>query len=223
MKVKFLAISAGLTAAVLMLIVASVVGAQEKRDPLAAEILDRLEARYTRAGFTARFHLTSTLKAMQVTDEATGQLFVKYPGQMRWAYETPNKMLFVTDGQQLWMYQPEENQVTVGMASEVLGGREGASFLSDIRLLRKSFRISLAPDGSDDIVRLKLVPEGENHDIAEVYLKIRRDTHNIIEVITINLYGDQTRIQLMNFDFEASLPDHLFRFEIPEGTDVLQF
>jgi outer membrane lipoprotein carrier protein len=133
-------------------------------------------------------------------------------------------MLFVTDGQHLWMYQPEENQVTVGMASEVLGGREGASFLSDIRLLRKSFLITLAaPAGRDDIVRLKLVPEGDNHDIAEVYLKIRRDTHNIVEVVTINLYGDQTRIQLMDFDFEASLPDHLFLFEIPEGTDVLQF
>jgi outer membrane lipoprotein carrier protein len=216
-------VRAVLTAVALMLIVAPAAEAQEKLDPLVAEILDRLEGRYTRAGFTARFHLTSTLKAMQVTDEATGQLFVKYPGKMRWAYETPNKMLFVTDGQQLWMYQPEEKQVTVGMASEVLGGREGASFLSDIRLLRKSFRISLAPDGSDDIVRLKLVPEGENHDIAEVYLKIRRDTHNIGEVTTINLYGDQTRIQLMDFDFEASLPNNLFHFEIPEGTDVLQF
>ncbi len=196
---------------------------QGDMDPLVAQILDRVEARYTRAAFTARFHLTSTLKAMQITDEAAGRLSVKYPGQMRWAYETPSPMLFVTDGESLWMYQPEENQVTVGLASEVLGGQEGASFLSDIRLLRQAFRISLDPGGGEEIIRLKLLPQSEARDIAEIYLKIRRDTHEIIEVITHNLYGDQTRIQLTDFDFRAVLPDHLFRFDIPPGTDVLQF
>ena len=223
MKVKSLFVSAILTAVMLMLTAVPFAGGQEKLGPLAAEILDRVEERYTRAGFTARFHLISTLKAMQVTDEATGQLFVKYPGKMRWAYETPNQMLFVTDGENLWMYQPEENQVTVGMASEVLGGREGASFLSDIRLLRKTFHISLAPSGIQGMVRLKLLPRGEAQDISEVYLQIRRDTNDIVEVVTTNLYGDQTRIQLTDFDFKAPLPDRLFQFEIPEGTDVLQF
>ncbi len=206
-----------------MLVVASPAAAQEKLDPLVAEILDQVEARYTRAGFSARFHLTSTLKAMQVTDEAAGQLFVKYPGKMRWVYETPDPMLFITDGDSLWMYQPDENQVTVGLASEVLGGQEGASFLSDIRLLRKAFRISLDPGGEVDVVRLKLLPAEASHDVAEVYLKIRRDTHDIVEVITNNLYGDQTRIALTDFDFGAVLPDRLFRFDIPPGTDVLQF
>ena len=208
---------------VIMLVGVSPAAAQEKLDPLVAEILDQVEARYTQAGFSARFQLTLTLKAMEVTDEAAGQLFVKYPGKMRWSYETPSPMLFVTDGESLWMYQPEENQVTVGLASEVLGGQEGASFLSDIRLLRKAFRISLDPGGGEGVVRLKLLPEGEAHDIAEVYLKIRRDTHDIVEVITTNLYGDQTRIALTNFDYSAVLPDRLFRFDIPAGTDVLQF
>lgn len=223
MKLKSMVNRMVLTAVALLLVAASMTVAQEKMDPLVAAVLDRVEDRYTRGGFAARFQLTSTLKAMQVTDEAAGRLYVKYPGKMRWDYETPNKMLFVTDGHNLWMYQPEENQVTVGMAAEVLGGQEGASFLSDIRLLRKAFRISLDPGGSDDIVRLKLLPAGQTNDIAEVYLKIRRDTHDIVEVVTINLYGDQTVIQLEDFDFKAVLPDHLFQFDIPEGTDVLQF
>ncbi len=212
-----------LVAALMVVGAAARLPAQEQLDPLVDEILNRVEARYTRAGFEARFHLTSTLKAMQITDEAAGRLLVKYPGKMRWEYETPTPMLFVSDGQSLWMYQPDENQVTVGMADEVLGGRQGASFLSDIRLLRQAFRISLDPGGSEEMVRLKLLPEGEGYDIAEIYLKIRRDTYDIVEVVTINLYEDHTRIQLLDFDFNAVLPDRLFRFEIPEGTDVLQF
>ncbi|MBL0712406.1 MAG: outer membrane lipoprotein carrier protein LolA [Desulfosarcina sp.] len=212
-----------ISAVAVMLAAVPLLSAQKELDPLVEDVLNRVEARYTQAGFTARFNLTSTLKAMQITDEASGRLFVKYPGKMRWEYQAPEPLLFVSDGQSLWMYQPEEKQVTVGLAAEVLGGRQGASFLSDIRLLRRAFRISLDPGGSDAVVRLKLVPEGDAHDIAEIYLKIRRDTYDIVEVITINLYQDQTRIQLLDFDFKAVLPDDLFRFEIPEGTDVLQF
>ncbi len=223
MRSRFVSVRVLWSVLAAILVVALPVAAQEKLDPLVAEILDQVEARYTRAGFSARFHLTSTLKAMQVTDEASGQLFVKYPGKMRWVYETPSPMLFITDGDSLWMYQPDENQVTVGLASEVLGGQEGASFLSDIRLLRKAFRISLDPGGQADIVRLKLLPAEASNDIAEVYLKIRRDTHDIVEVITNNLYGDQTRIALTDFDYGAVLPERLFRFDIPPGTDVLQF
>ena len=223
MRFRISTVCALWTVAVVMLAVAPPTVAQEKLDPLVADILDQVEARYTRAGFSARFHLTSTLKAMQVTDEASGQLFVKYPGKMRWVYEMPSPMLFITDGDSLWMYQPDENQVTVGMASEVLGGQEGASFLSDIRLLRRAFHISLDPGGDTDTVRLKLLPAEETRDIAEVYLKIRRETHDIVEVVTNNLYGDQTRIQLTDFDYDTILPERLFHFDIPPGTDVLQF
>lgn len=192
-------------------------------DPLVDQVLSGVENRYASSAFSARFTIESTLTAMQVTDTATGRLLVKYPGKMRWEYEQPDPMLFVTDGETLWMYQPQERQVTVGQAAEVLGGSQGASFLSDVRLLRKQFRIELDPNGSQELARLKLTPREEAFDIASITMTIVRATHDIIEVVTTNVYGDTTRIVFHDIAFQQSFADELFRFEIPEGTDVLQF
>jgi outer membrane lipoprotein carrier protein len=192
-------------------------------DPLVAEVLDALEQRYASSAFKARFEIESTLTAMQVTDTASGHLMVKYPGKMRWEYESPDPMLFVTDGATLWMYQPGERQVTVGQADEVLGGSQGASFLSDIRLLRRQFQIDLDPGGSDQRVRLKLTPRETGLDIAFIILTIDRSTNEVVEVLTVNQYEDRTRIVFQDIAFQQTFPDELFRFQIPEGVDVLQF
>lgn len=192
-------------------------------DPLVAEVLDAVEARYASSAFKARFAIESTLTAMQVTDTAAGHLMVKYPGKMRWEYESPDPMLFVTDGATLWMYQPRERQVTVGQADEVLGGSQGASFLSDIRLLRRQFQIDLDPGGSDQRVRLKLTPRETGLDIAFIILTIDRSTNEVVEVLTVNQYEDRTRIVFQDIAFQQTFADDLFRFEVPEGVDVLQF
>lgn len=192
-------------------------------DPLVDEILNAVEKRYASSAFEARFEIESTLKAMQVTDTASGRLLVQYPGKMRWEYEEPDPMLFVTDGTTLWMYQPQERQVTVGKADEILGGSQGASFLSDIRLLRSQFQIELDPGGSDERVRLKLTPRQDSFDIAHITMTIARSTHDVVEVLTVNQYEDRTRIVFHEIAFQQRFPASLFHFDIPEGVDVLQF
>jgi outer membrane lipoprotein carrier protein len=192
-------------------------------DPLVDQVLSGVEARYASSAFSARFDIESTLKAMQVTDTAAGRLMVKYPGKMRWEYEQPDPMLFVTDGVTLWMYQPQERQVTVGKADEVLGGSQGASFLSDVRLLRQEFQIDLDPNGSDTLARLKLTPREGAFDIASIIMTIDRATSDVVEVLTTNQYDDTTRIVFHDIAFQQTFPDSLFHFDIPEGTDVLEF
>ncbi len=192
-------------------------------DPLVDDILSQVEKRYASSAFGARFHIESTLKAMQVTDTADGRLLVKYPGKMRWEYEKPDPMLFVTDGVTLWMYQPEERQVTVGQADQVLGGSQGASFLSDVRLLRRQFKIAIDPSGSDDRVRLRLTPREEAFDIAFIIMTISRKTHDVVEVLTTNRYEDTTRIVFHDIVFQQDFADKLFHFDIPDGVDILQF
>ena len=209
--------------AVMAAVAAAQTGETTDIDPLVDEVLSRVERRYASSAFSARFDIESTLKAMQVTDTAAGRLLVKYPGKMRWEYEAPDPMLFITDGATLWMYQPQERQVTVGQADEVLGGSQGASFLSDVRLLRRQFKIELDPSGSDERVRLKLMPRQEAFDIAFIIMTISRSTYDVVEVLTTNQYDDTTRIIFRDIAFQQRFSDDLFHFDIPEGVDVLQF
>lgn len=186
------------------------------------QILDKVEARYAGSGFKADFLQESTIKAMQISDFARGKIFVSYPGKMRWEYNEPDNQVIITDGHQLWIFRPEDNQVMTGKAPDFFRDGKGASFLSNIKLLRDKFDISLQSEKNDLFYNLKLLPREKSLDLTEIQLSVSRITHSIVRVITINAHNDETRIELINFQFDAKLEESLFSFDIPEGVDVLQ-
>ena len=66
------------------------------------EIMDKVEKKYDVVDFSSYFVQESTLKAMDITDVASGSIFVKRPGMMRWEYDKPDKQTIITDGKKLW-------------------------------------------------------------------------------------------------------------------------
>jgi outer membrane lipoprotein carrier protein len=210
------------------MIVVNHVGAQapasaDKQASLSIDdVLKRLETRYSAPGFIARFFQTSTLKAMDITETASGTMTVKRPGMMHWAYEKPDKQLIITDGKQLWIYRPADNQVTVGSAPTFFGEGKGASFLSNIQSLRKSFHVTLEKMTASKEYVLKLVPHDKTYDLVSVLLVVSSDTFDIVEVVTTNSYEDETRIELSNILMDQNIDDSLFKFAIPQGAEVVK-
>jgi outer membrane lipoprotein carrier protein len=186
------------------------------------QILDRLEKKYTGASFSAKFFQESTIKAMEISDHASGKVYVRHPGKMRWEYEKPDRQIIITDGFKLWIYRPDDNQVMAGSAPEFFRDGKGASFLSDINLIRKKFEISFVEPGNDLYYDLKLIPLEKTLDVSDIQVSISKNTFNIVRVATLNFYGDKTQIEFLNTRFKEGLDDSLFSFEIPEGVDVLK-
>ena len=186
------------------------------------QILDRMEKHYTGNNFRAEFVQESTVQAMEITDFASGKIFVRYPGKMRWEYEKPERQVIITDGFKLWIYRPADNQVMIGSAPTFFSDGKGASFLSDITLVRKKFTISLGESKDDFFYELKLKPLEKTLDVTDIRLWVTKNTFTVIRVVTYNSYGDKNRIEFLNHEFKADLKDSLFSFEAPEGTDVLQ-
>jgi len=186
------------------------------------QILDRMEAQYTNKSFKAEFAQESTLKAMDITDFATGKVFVRYPGMMRWEYNKPEKQVIITDAKKLWIYRPADNQVMTGSAPAFFSDGKGASFLSDIKLVRQKFKISLEQSQDNFFYELKLTPQEKTLDVTDIRLSVTKSTFTVIRIVTYNSYGDENRIELINHQFNVKLDDQLFSFDIPPGTDVLQ-
>ncbi len=185
-------------------------------------ILEGMENKYANSSFSATFLQESTLKAMEITDFASGKVFVRHPGKMRWEYEKPDKQIIITDGYKLWIYRPEDNQVMTGAAPEFFRDGKGASFLSDINLIRQKFDIELLEEEKSLFHELKLTPREKNMDVASIRLSVSMSTFTVMRVITYNFYGDETRIELLNSKFGIALDEELFSFEIPGGVDVLK-
>ncbi len=186
------------------------------------EIIAQVEKRYTGSGFSARFDQKSTIKAMDITDTAFGMVFIKHPGMMRWEYEAPEKQLIITDSKTLWIYRPGDNQVMTGNAVSYFGNGKGASFLSDIKLIREKFTVTLEEKIEKCCYVLKLLPKEKKFDIAVIYLTVSKETFELVRIVTYNSYEDETRIEMSNFQFNQQLNDSLFTFIIPSGADILQ-
>ena len=185
-------------------------------------VLSGIETKYRSTTYTAVFHQTSTLKAMEITDAASGKIFIKAPGAMRWEYETPDPQTVITNGEKLWVYRPHDRQVMVGKAPVFFGEGKGAGFLSDIGQVRNSFSISRIEPGKPNAWSLKLIPNEKRPDLSEVHLTIDDPSYEISEVTTYNSYGDKTRIVFSNSAFGGALSPEIFDFKVPPGADIVQ-
>jgi outer membrane lipoprotein carrier protein len=186
------------------------------------KILDGIEKRYSVPGFSADFTQESTLKAMNIVDTAEGNLKVRRPGMMRWEYVSPDPQIIITDGDRLWIYRPEDNQVMVGTAPAFFKDGKGAGFLSDMKLLRDKFTIFLENNEMTEDYQVKLFPEDQSLELASIILVVDAETYIIKNIVTYNAYEDETRIQMSNYNFDIKYDDDMFNFTIPKGADILE-
>jgi outer membrane lipoprotein carrier protein len=185
-------------------------------------ILEKIEKRYIGSGFSAEFKQQSTITAMEITDDASGKLFVKRPGKMRWEYVLPEAQIIISDSNDLWIHRPADNQVMIGKAPSFFADGKGATFLSDVKNLRKEFIITFEGSDKKGNPVAKLVPKKKSTQLTEIHLTISSETDTIDQIVTKNEYGDETRIQISKYRFKQELAEELFIFEIPGGADVLQ-
>ncbi|MGE0086919.1 MAG: outer membrane lipoprotein carrier protein LolA [Desulfococcaceae bacterium] len=186
------------------------------------EILTGVEKRYSGKGFIAYFTQKSTIKAMDITDTAEGKVFIKRPGMMRWEYEKPEKQIILTDGEQLWIFKPDDNQVMTGTSPAYFGDGKGASILSDIRLIREKFTVSAQTHRDSEYYKFILLPKVKKPDLASLHLFIAKKSNDIERIVTYNAYEDETLIEMTHLQFDQTIDDSVFSFQIPEGADVVQ-
>jgi outer membrane lipoprotein carrier protein len=160
-------------------------------------ILDGIDRRYAAQGFSASFFQASTLKALGITDTATGRLTVKRPDKMLWIYEVPEVQTIVTDGEHLWIHRPADNQVMLGSAPTFFKDGKGASFLTDTRQVREQFHVSQITPDRAGTWRLQLLPRKPQADIERILVTVDWQSFEIVAIVTVNSQGgrDAHRVQ----------------------------
>jgi len=185
------------------------------------DIIAGVENRYAGPAFSARFAQETTIRDMDISDVARGRVWMQRPGHMRWEYDAPEHQIFVSDGKTLWIHKPADNQVMIGRAPAFFGDGKGAAFLTDMARIRETFVIAAGGPDTAESHALLLFPREKNAEISSIGLTIDRDSHEVLSVVTLNAYGDETRIRLSDYRFEETPDEGRFRFEIPPGADVV--
>jgi outer membrane lipoprotein carrier protein len=147
-----------------------------------------------------------------------GRFYLHRPQRFRWEYESPQPQLVVADGENLWLYDPDLEQVTVRRLDEELSSTP-AMLLSGDALLEESFRVGAAyrEDGLDWV---ELAPLSEAADFAA--LRLGFEAERLASMELIDALGQTTVIRFSEVRINPPLDAELFHFTPPPGVDVIR-
>ena len=188
----------------------------------AEAIVDRLQKNYdSTADFVADFRQETEVKNLNRSLKASGKLSFKRPGKMFWRYEEPKGQFVVADGQHLYFYQPEQNQVIKSPLKNAFRGDIPLSFLLGLGNLKKDFTPALkATDANDHVLRLE--PKGEAGGFSEILLGVAKSSADIDWLSLRDAAGNLTTLRFSSMRKGVGLKDSLFQVQIPKGADVVE-
>lgn len=154
----------------------------------------------------------------QVVDRASGTLSLSRPNRFRWDYRQPYLQIIVADGERLWLYDSDLEQVTVRALEAGLGSTP-AMLLSGSGNVGDAFT-ALALEREGDWTWARLRPKQEGSDFDRVGLAF--DARGELAAMELrDKLGQATVIEFGNVRRNPPLDAALFRFEPPPGADVI--
>lgn len=150
--------------------------------------------------------------------EATGQMELKRPGLFRWHTDAPLEQLLVSNGQQVWLYDPDLEQVTIQQLDQRLTHTPALLLSGDVSKIGENFTIEFKEAG--DVVDFILRPKARDTLFDTLRLSFRGGLINDMQLI--DSVGQRTNILFMGVQLNQPLAAERFTFEIPAGVDVIQ-
>ena len=201
---------------VLLLAGASSVRADALKDAL-AKLQGRYESTKTmEADFKQKVESPTLASAL----ETSGKVAFEKPNRMRWDYDPPDKQTIVGDGQTLWLFQPDMNQVIKAPLGEAFQAATPLTFLSGLGSVERDFDASLEKE-TPDAWMLKLVPK-KDAALGVLGLTVRKRDASIAEAKITDSVGTTTRIAFVNEKRNLKIEASRFTFTPPPGVDVVK-
>jgi chaperone LolA len=180
--------------------------------------LERLRA-FVRDTQTARAQFTQTVadKGGRVTQSAQGEFLLARPGKFRWNVQKPYKQLLVGDGQRVWIFDEDLNQVIVRRLGDALGATP-AALLSGNQDVERAFTWHDLPV-ADGLDWLSATPIAQETTFAQI--KLGFDAKGLAALELLDAFGQRSVVRFSNFERNPKFAADTFSFTPPKGADVI--
>ncbi|PYG01212.1 outer membrane lipoprotein carrier protein [Thioalkalivibrio sp. ALE21] len=201
----------GLVAALLLLFAAPAGAADDAR--LALErFMAGLET------FSAEFTQTVSDETGFTLQESEGVMHLGLPDRLYWEVHEPFPQVVVSDGRELWTFEPDLAQATVRPLGDALEATPIAAISQPDRL-EEHFRTLILPVPDGEALRLLLLPRDEHADFVRMMLDLTPDG-DLVRMQFEDLFGQVTDVRFSASERNPELDPDTFRFEVPDGADV---
>ena len=173
------------------------------------------------SSYRADFEQTVASGHGEILQTTTGTLHLARPGRLRWRVDEPYPQLIVADGEQVWIHDPDLEQVTVHPFEETVKGTP-AMFLTDTSMLRDNFLVVMESSAGASAGRFVLSPLDPDASSLFRSITLTFSVDGLLSRLDIVDDLDQrTATVFRRGRLNPVLESGLFEFEVPAGVDVI--
>ena len=187
------------------------------------QALDAIQRQYEKVStFEADFTQRSYVKMMNQTHSVKGTVKIKKPGKMKWVYGAPDTQILISDGKNLWLYVPEEEQATKVPVESIYSSNTPALFLAGKGKLTRSFNVESVSEENRNIL-VTLVPKNEDQGLARLILHANKKNYQITGSTVYDKLGNKTEIRFSRIRINREIPEEQFQLKTPPGVEILDY
>ncbi|MFP5390984.1 MAG: outer membrane lipoprotein chaperone LolA [Gammaproteobacteria bacterium] len=149
---------------------------------------------------------------------SSGTFVFARPGKFIWTYQKPYDQVLQADGEQLYIYDKDLNQVTVKKLGDALGSSP-AAILFGSNDLEKNFTLSEAGE-RDGLEWLNAKPKAKDTSFEQISIGLRNGTPEAMELR--DAFGQTSVLAFQKFEKNPNLGAQQFKFVTPQGADVVK-
>ncbi|WP_420474121.1 outer membrane lipoprotein chaperone LolA [Noviherbaspirillum sp. ST9] len=157
-------------------------------------------------------------KGETAANSSTGTFLFARPGKFIWTYQKPYEQLLQADGQKLYIYDKDLNQVTVKQLGDALGSSP-AAILFGSNDLEKNFTLKEA-GAKDGLEWLEATPKTKDTTFDRIGIGLKDGVPQAMELR--DSFGQVSLLTFRKFEKNPSIAADQFRFVVPKGADVFQ-
>ena len=151
------------------------------------------------------------------TKKSSGRFEFSRPNRFRFSYAKPFEQSIVADGNKVWIFDADLNQVSSRKLEKALGGTPAALLAGGS--LAKDFDLAPQPD-KDGISWVLATPKASETAFQSVRVGFRGKALAAIEIV--DSFGQRSHLQFSQFEANPALKADLFQFKVPPGADVIE-
>lgn len=166
--------------------------------------------------FTQRLVRQDAKGEARVSNASTGTFAFARPGKFIWIYEKPYEQVLQADGETLYIYDKDLNQVTTRKLGNALGSSP-AAILFGSNDLDKNFTLKEGGE-KDGMEWLEATPKNKDTNFERIGIGMKEGLPRAMELR--DTFGQVTLLWLDKFEKNPPMPASKFKFVIPKGADV---
>jgi outer membrane lipoprotein carrier protein len=167
--------------------------------------------------FAADFTQTVMGARGELRESAAGYVRIERPHRFKWVVEDPYPQFIVTEGDRLYVYDPDLEQVQIRTMAEALEGTPALVLTGDAAQINAHFEVTQT--NTDGLLVFTLVPRSNKALYTEMHMTF--DSGRLAAIDIRDSLGQSTEVRFFNADTAPNFPRNEFEFTIPPNADVI--